>query len=107
MNVPTEVELLRFTLVFPPALEQRIVALLLERDERLPGFTILGGDGHGADFASATVRERVRGSVGRRLLTVVLPAVAVAPLVEELRAALPDPHVIWWIEPVLAFGRLA
>lgn len=97
----------RLTLVFPPSVEERLVETLLEQEPPLPGFTVVAAEGHGADFASASLREQVRGRVARRMLLMVLPAERIEPLVTVLRGELPNPHVAWWSEPVLAFGRLA
>lgn len=101
------VDLQRLTLVFPPNLEDRLVELLLEQEPPLPGFTIVAGEGHGADFASASLREQVRGRIAQRVVLMVLPAERIERLIAALRVSLPHPHVIWWAEPVLAFGRLA
>lgn len=98
--------LTRLTLAFPPALESRVVELLLEQEPPLPGFTILQGEGHGTDFARATIREQVRGRIDRRILMLVLPQARAMTLIDALRDAVPNPQTVWWLEPVLAFGRL-
>lgn len=99
--------LARLTLVFPPVLEARVVQLLLDQEPPLPGFTIIDAEGHGADFARASVREQVRGRVARKLLMLVLPRPRADALIDRLHADLVNPAVAWWLEPVLAFGRLA
>ncbi len=106
MNESTDT-LVRLTIAFPPALEARILELLLEQEPPLPGFTILRGEGHGADFSRASIREQVRGRVDRRLLMLILPQARTAHLLDALRAAVPNPQIAWWLEPVLEFGRLA
>ena len=60
MNESTDT-LVRLTIAFPPAIEARIVELLLEQEPPLPGFTILRGEGHGAD------RDRQPPTLGSRL----------------------------------------
>ena len=100
-------ELERLTLVFPPTVEPALLEILLDEEPPLPGFTIVAAEGHGADFSTASLREQVRGRVARRMLLMVLPRERIAALIEHLRAALPNPHVTWWVEPVTAFGRLA
>lgn len=105
MSVYTELE--RLTLVFPPAVEGGLLEFLLGQEPPLPGFTVVAAEGHGADFAAATLREQVRGRVARRMLLMVLPRERIEPLIAALRAALPHPHVTWWVEPVRDFGRLA
>lgn len=99
-------ELVRLTLVFPPALEARLVDGILAADPALPGFTTLAGAGHAGDLARASPREQVRGKVDRRLLVLVLPRERVAALLTELAPGLPPGQVAWWLEPVLAFGHL-
>lgn len=103
----SDTELARLTLVFPPVLEARVVELMLEQDPPLPGFTVLAAEGHGADFARASIREQVRGRVARRLLTLVLPRSRAETLIEQLRSHLANGESAWWLEPVLAFGRFA
>lgn len=105
MTVFTDLQ--RLTLVFPPNVEERLLELLLEQEPPLPGFTVVAGEGHGADFATASLREQVRGRVARRIVLMVLPAESIEQLIGRLRATLPNPHVTWWVEPVVAFGRLA
>lgn len=106
MNESTDTPV-RLTIAFPPAIEARIVELLLEQEPPLPGFTILRGEGHGADFSRASIREQVRGRVDRRLLMLILPQARAGTLLDALRGAVPNPQIAWWLEPVLAFGRLA
>jgi len=103
MNDATQV---RLTLLFPPALEDRVIALILEQEPPLPGFTVVAADGHGADFSHASIREQVRGRIARKLLTVFLPAPRAEALIGTLREQLATSKVAWWLEPVIAFGRL-
>ncbi|MGE3774100.1 MAG: DUF3240 family protein, partial [Gammaproteobacteria bacterium] len=51
IETENEEALARLTLVFPPALEDRVVQLFLEQDPPLPGFTVLAAEGHGSDFS--------------------------------------------------------
>ena len=99
-------ELKRLTIAFPPAAETSLIEALLEQDPPLPGFTTIVAEGHGADFAGASIHEQVRGRIRQKLLLMVLPADRVDSLIATLRQALPNPHVIWWVEPVIDFGRL-
>jgi len=103
----SDITLARLTLVFPLVLEARVVQLMLEQEPPLPGFTVLDAEGHGADFARASIREQVRGRVARRLLTLVLPLPRAEALIAQLRSDLANAESAWWLEPVLAFGRLA
>ncbi|NCT66046.1 MAG: DUF3240 domain-containing protein [Rhodanobacteraceae bacterium] len=100
-------ELRRLNLIFPPTLEDAVVAALLDRTPALPGFTTLRAEGHGSDFARASVREQVRGHVARRVLWMVLPREEVETVLAELRQRLPSREITWWTEIVEGFGRLA
>lgn len=109
MNAPTppvETPLCRFSLVFPAAIETRLHACLQTRLPTLPPYTVLRGEGHGIDFAQASVQEQVRGRVELRLLVMLLPESAVPEVVAHLRAGVADARVQWWTESVLARGSL-
>lgn len=97
----------RLTLVAPRALEEELVAILLEMQPTLPGFTTAHVAGHGEGFARARVTERVQGRIERVLLWLVLPAETVDRVLSRLREALPHGEVVWWVEPVETMGRLA
>ena len=55
----------KLTLVYPLTAEDRIVELMLETTPPIGGFTTMRAEGHGHDFAEASVNERVRGRVRR------------------------------------------
>ncbi|WP_201316358.1 DUF3240 family protein [Dyella sp. EPa41] len=97
----------RLTLVAPRALEEDLVALLLEMQPGLPGFTTAHVAGHGEGFERARIAERVQGRIERVLLWLVLPAETVDRVLSRLCEALPQSEVVWWIEPVETMGRLA
>ena len=61
-------------------------------------------DGHGEDFAAASVTERVRGRMARRVVHAVMPAVDVTPLIAALKDRFTSPHMVYWTEPVSEFG---
>lgn len=73
---------------------------------RIGGFTTFKAEGHGIDFSSASVAERVRGRVERAVLVAVLPRVRAHDVLEAVRQNLAVPHVAYWLEPVLEVGRL-
>ncbi len=97
----------KLTLSCPEELAERLIDILLETDVRMSGFTTEKADGHGHDFSSASVRERVRGRVARRLIVLILPAEDVAALLDDIRRQVKNPHLVYWIEPVLAYGHLS
>ncbi len=99
-------DLCRLTLVYPPASEPPLVAVLLAIDPPLPGFTTWRGVGHGMGFEHASQAERVTGQVRRSSLTSILPRGHAEQVLERIRLEAPVPHLTYCIEPVLAAGRL-
>lgn len=97
----------KLTLVYPLAAENRIVELMLGTTPPVGGFTTMHAEGHGHDFGNASLAERVRGRVGRGLLTCVIAKVRADQLLSELEVKAPLHHLVYWLEPVLAFGRMA
>lgn len=98
--------LCKLTLVYPPKSEDALINFLLDREPAIPGFTTWHGAGHGLGFDSASVGERVEGRVARRLLVVLMNEELAERLIEDIRSALPLPHLIYWTEPVNSAGRL-
>jgi hypothetical protein len=96
----------KLTIAFPPDLEDDIVECLLDRPEYVGGFSVVSAEGHGHGFARASVRERVRGRVARRLLYAILEQERLPTVLERLRDTVRNPSVAYWVEPVLDFGRL-
>ncbi len=100
-------QLCKLTLVYPPSAEDTIIELLLTADPPLGGFTTWTADGHGLDFDVATVAERVRGRVSRRVMTLVMPRSRLPTLLDDIRVKAGAPHLAYWVEPVESFGRLS
>lgn len=98
---------IKLTLACPRALAEQMSEFLLDCEHLRGGFTAWHADGHGADFATASLREEVRGSVHVFLLTAIINEAELAPLLAELRAQFRAPHIRYWTEPVLEFGDLA
>jgi hypothetical protein len=99
-------ELIRLTLVFPPALESAVSETLIAAPQP-HGFTLLHAEGHSHNFPHASTAEQVRGRIDRCLILIVMPAEALPPLIQLLRDRVPSRDVWWWSESVLALGRLA
>jgi hypothetical protein len=97
----------KLTLVCPADLAERVVDILLEADVEMTGFTTFKADGHGHDFASASIGERVRGRVARRVIVAVLKADDVAALLGDIQKQIDNPDLSYWTEPVLAYGHLS
>jgi hypothetical protein len=98
---------IKLTLSCPRLLAEQVTETLLESTLVTGGFTTLEAGGHGADFAAASLREKVRGRVDTELVILVLPAANAAALLDELRRRFPTPQMHYWTEPVLDFGDFA
>lgn len=96
----------KLMLVYPPGAENTIIEMMLDVEPSLSGFTTWLADGHGHDFSNATARERVRGRVMRGVLAVVMPRSRLAAILEDVRTKAGIADLIYWVEPVEAFGRL-
>ncbi len=105
-GAPPAAEWVRLNLVFHPALEDAVTGALMA-DPTLPGFTLLHAEGHSSDFAHASIREQVRGRIDRRVLWVVIERERTAGLLAALRQRIASRDVRWWMEPIVAMGRLA
>jgi Protein of unknown function (DUF3240) len=97
----------KLTLVYPPGADDTIIELMLDAEPSLSGFTTWLAEGHGHDFTNASARERVRGRVMRGVLTVVVPRTRLAAILEDVRTRAGIVNLVYWVEPVEAFGRLA
>ena len=98
-------DLVRLSLVFPPRLGTALTEALVA-GAGLPGFTLLQAEGHSSDFSTASAAEQVHGRVQRRVLWMLLPRAQVDTVLAALRGQVDAQEVRWWIEPVLAMGRL-
>lgn len=98
--------LCKLTLVCPPDSADHITELMLNLEPPLPGFTTWAADGHGFGFAGATVSERVRGRVKRRVIVAVLGRSAAADVLDLIERKGAVAHLSYWIEPVDGFGQM-
>ena len=97
----------KLTLVYPQRAEDRIVEFMLESTPKIEGFTTLRAEGHGHDFTTASVSERVRGRVARGMLIAIMTKDRADALLAELQEKAPLPHMAYWLEPIRSFGRMA
>jgi len=97
--------LCKITLLVPASGTDRIVELMLASEPLLSGFTMWSADGHGESFKSAAIAEQVRGRVERTVFMAVMERLRAKALIEEIGKKAPIPHMAYWIEPVLEFGR--
>ena len=96
----------KLTLIYPPASEAHIIELMMNSDPPLSSFTTWAAEGLGNAFNRGSMRERVRGRITRGMLVIVLQRSRVAPLLDEIRLKAAIPDIVYWVEPVEAFGRL-
>jgi hypothetical protein len=101
-----ETALCRLTIVYPPASEEALVSVMLSGPRPLHGFTTWRGAGHGFSFEDASHIERVGGQVARNVLTSILPRSDADIVLERIREKAPIPHLMYWLEAVIAAGRL-
>jgi hypothetical protein len=78
---------------------------MLGADPPVTGFTTWRADGHGESFAAASIGERVRGRVERSVFVAVMTRDRARSLINEIASKAPIPHMVYWLEPVLEFGR--
>ncbi|MCK9539248.1 DUF3240 family protein [Dokdonella sp.] len=97
----------RLTILAPRELEDALLATVLDLQPALPGFTTLQVSGHGEGFAGTRVQEQVRGRVDRTMMWLVLPAEQAERVLASVRERMPNPDLVWWLEPVDAMGRFA
>jgi len=101
-----ETQLIALNLAFPAAIEEDMIDFCHDQVALMSGFTLstAAGFGDGARLHSAA--EVVRGRAERRLLTSVVAADNLEPLLDALRLVLPSPEIVYWTTPVTSFGRL-
>lgn len=95
-----------FCLSIPTALEEEVLDTLMALPDLAPGFTVVQGHGMGAHIELASALERVQGRARRALVQIALPQSQVPRLLDQLRATLRDANLVYWVVPLLAFGRL-
>jgi len=93
------------TMVAPVALEDELIDVLLGLPQRVCGFTVTRADGFGGGVRLPSAMEQVTGRARRVQLQVALAEADVAPLLAELKLALPTSEIAYWVTPLLAFGR--
>lgn len=95
------------TLVLPKGLEARILDSLLKHPAWVGPFNTHRIEGYGDPEGIASAREQVRGRAERVRIEILMDALHVAELLQELKSELPSPEVTWWLSPVLDSGALA
>lgn len=95
-----------FSLSIPPALEEEVLDALMALPDLAPGFTVVQGHGMGAHIELATALERVQGRARRSLVQIAMLQDQVPHLLNCLRSTLRDANLVYWVVPLMAFGRL-
>jgi hypothetical protein len=104
MNRAYDMEL---TISVPTALEEELLDHLLEHPDWVGGVTTVPAEGYGRDTQLRTTVEQIRGRARRRLVTVLIEADHLEPLLASLRASFQSPQMAYWVTPILQFGRFA
>jgi hypothetical protein len=105
MNSPAGTELVCLQVAFPRSLEEEVLDICQSIPDA-PGFTVVAADGFGQGARLHTVLETVLGRAQRRLLLIVASPAVCRGVIDALRASLPSPEAVYWIQPVVEFGRL-
>jgi hypothetical protein len=92
------------TLIFPKAIEEQIVALMLKQHELVSGFTTSDVEGHGRNTKLQSMGEKVRGRARRVQMKVVLNDGAATALLAYLKQELGNTDIVYWLCPVTEFG---
>lgn len=95
------------TLMLPQAREDAVLDLLARCPELSEGYTLVRAQGLGQGALLQTPMERVQGRAQRMLVQAIVAAQQGPALLQRLRAELPTAEIVYWITPVLAYGRLA
>lgn len=101
-----DTRLCKLTLVYPAAAEEAVLDALQAETLGLRGFTTWRAEGHGLGFDSASTQEKLRGRVARGVLVAIMPREKVGATLEQVRAKVPIPHLVYWLEPVEDMGVL-
>lgn len=92
---------------FPAAIEDDVVDFCHAHAELISGFTLAVAEGFGENSRLHSPAEIVLGRARRRVLTSILPAANVDPVLAALRTRLPSPEIVFWTTIVTRFGRIA
>lgn len=98
--------LCRLNLVCSPDGADRLIEKLLRKGPGAPAFTSWSARGHGHEFKTATVAERVRGHVNRTVIALVIKRAEAKHMLQTIAEEATGLDVTYWIEPVESFGQL-
>lgn len=95
------------TLAMPVKIEEAVVEHLQAHPEWVSGFSVTRAEGFGSGAPLNTMFEQVKGRASRCLVTLLMSHANAQELLQSLRMEFRNPHVAYWITPVIEFGRFA
>ncbi len=96
----------KLTLIYPPNIESVLIEFMLNRNPPLEGFTTVKCEGHGLGFERASIGEKVRGAIDRRMFIAIMNSDETTILLEDIKNNIKVSGLMFWTEPVLSAGRL-
>ena len=94
------------TLVVPRQFRDEVFDHLAAQTDLMSGFSASHGTGHGAEVRLQTPAERVKGHADQAIVQVVLAKTNVGRLLDRLRISFAGTKLVFWVMPVLEFGRI-
>ncbi len=94
------------TLVCHRSLEERLVGHLLEHPEWVRGFVMYKAEGGSQKEKLPSMIEQVRGRSQRSTFQSVMNQEDALALVAHLKHEESNPEMVYWITPVISFGRM-
>jgi len=94
------------TLVLPLDIAQTVEDLLLEHPDLIQGFSTAPSWGHGGSVNLREPSELVSGHSPRTQLRTVGPEDKLRAIIALLRDKLPHANIVYWLVPVIEFGRI-
>lgn len=96
----------KLTLSCPKLGAVYILDALDDIEPALPGYTFQEGQGRGPSLEYANGREAVQGAMHVVIIVIVLPAYRIDDVLTMVKEVYRLPHLSYWVEPILDFGRL-
>lgn len=94
------------TLVCHRSLEERLIDHLLSHPEWVRGFSANKIEGHSQKEILPSIIEQVRGRSQRVSFRAVMNLEDARSLVTHLKREESNPEIVYWITPVIDFGRM-
>jgi len=94
------------TLVLPEDIAQAVEDMLLARPDLVEGFSTAPSWGHGTTVNLREAAELVSGHSPRVQLRTVGPEDKLRAVIALVRDTLPHANIVYWLVPVIEFGRI-